>query len=131
MTGTRWGAGRGGFSLLELVIALVIFQVGLLGVAAMALMGQESMRRARLIMRGTVEATRVGDSILAAGGDARGQTFRPWGSLAWEETGDGAVRITALAENDQDTLAVLLLWPRLEIPESRIDPVSGQGGGSL
>jgi Tfp pilus assembly protein PilV len=127
---TRWrhGADRGGFSILEVVVALIVFQVGVLGVAGLVLTGQNSMRRARSILRGTLEATRIGDSVLAAGGDAQGRVSRPWGSLSWAGTETGAVRVVALSAGGGDTLAVVLLWPRLEVPAAWVEPLVGPGG---
>lgn len=123
-----FGMAREGFSLLEVVLALVIFQVGILGVAGMVLLGQRSMRRAGLVMRGTLEAARVGDSILLAGEDGPGRVIRPWGTVSWEGGEGGGVRVVALAPGAADTVAVLLLWPPPRSLREASDSLSWPGG---
>ena len=53
---------QNGYSLVELIFALLIFQVGVLGVAGMILTAQQSLTRAQLILRGTLEARMTGRS---------------------------------------------------------------------
>jgi len=125
------GVDLRGFSLLEVVLAMVIFQVGILGVAGMVLLGQRSMRRAGLVMRGALEAARVGDSVLLAGDDGPGLVTLPWGTVSWEGRGEGSVRVVALAPGGGDTVAVLLLWPPPGSPPESHDSLSWPGGESM
>jgi Tfp pilus assembly protein PilV len=113
---------------LELILALLLFQFGLLSVAGMVLMGQRTLNRAQLIMRSTLEGKRVGDSLLAAGARGNGGASRPWGALRWTGKGDGGLIVVAMAPNGADTLAYLHLWPA---PEriSLSDSASSTGGG--
>jgi len=110
----RGGVGRRGFSLLELVLALLVFEVGVLGVAGMVYQGQRTLSRAQLIMRGTLEAKRVADSILTGSGTGAGagNLLFPWGEVAWAPAGGGVLRIVATGSAPSDTLAALLAWPR-------------------
>jgi len=110
----RVEVGRRGFSLLELVLALLVFEIGVLGVAGMVYQGQRTLSRARLIMRGTLEAKRVADSILAESGAGAGvgNLALPWGEVSWVPAGDGALRVVATGSVPSDTLATLLAWPR-------------------
>lgn len=103
--------GRRGYSLVELIFALLIFQVGLLGVAGMILTAQQSLTRAQLILRGTLEARMTGDSLLAEGVEESGEAVRPWGALAWTRGGTGELKVVAVRPGEGDTLAVLRIWP--------------------
>lgn len=119
---------RRGSSLLELILALLLFEVGLLAVAGMVLLGQRTLTRAQLTMRGTVAARRVGDSLLATGAMGEGEIARPWGGLRWVGSEDGGVIIVATGGDRSDTLAYLRLWlPPREgaVPDSALLP----GGG--
>lgn len=121
--------GRRGSTFLELIFALLLFEVGLLAVAGMVLVAQRTLTRAQLTMRGTMEAKRVGDSLLAVGALEEGETTRPWGGLHWTADGDGGLIIVATMADGSDTLAYLRLWP---VPGERALPDSSlwvEGGG--
>lgn len=108
--GTR--AGKGGFSLLELMVALLLLQVGLLAVAGLVLTGQRILKRSDAVLRGTLEGRLVGDSILGSGAWSDGEREEPWGWLRWETTEEGprSIRILALSPEKTDTLALLKIW---------------------
>lgn len=121
--------GRHGSSLLELILALLLFEVGLLAVAGMVLLGQRTLTRAQLTMRGTVAARRVGDSLLATGAMGEGEIARPWGGLRWVAREDGGFIIVATAGDRSDTLAYLHFWLPPEegpLPDSAL-PLGGGG----
>lgn len=102
-----------GFSLLELVVALLVFQLGLLAVAGLALTGQRIMRASGLVLRATVEAHALGDSLLLEGVAEEGEREAEWGWLRWEpgSTSGPGLRVLALSPARDDTLALLRLWP--------------------
>jgi Tfp pilus assembly protein PilV len=58
-----------GSSLAELLVALVVFQVGLLGVAGLVVLAQRNLMRAEIVARGVLEAQLVADSVRDAGGE--------------------------------------------------------------
>jgi Tfp pilus assembly protein PilV len=125
----RPGARRGS-SLLELILALLLFELGLLSVAGMVLVGQRNLTRAQLTMRGTLEGKRLGDSLLAAGALGDGEASRPWGTVRWTGSGDGGLVVVAIAVDGADTLANLRLWPlpgTITLPDSAS---STDGGGA-
>ncbi|MGW8267741.1 MAG: hypothetical protein ACWGSQ_15355 [Longimicrobiales bacterium] len=101
----------GGFSLLELILALLIFQVGILGVAGMVLTAQRTLTRAHLVLRGTLEGRELADSLLAEGTEGAGEMVRPWGGLAWTNEGPQGLKLVATTRGGRDTLAILRIWP--------------------
>jgi Tfp pilus assembly protein PilV len=121
--------GRRGSTLLQLILALLLFEVGLLSVAGMVLVGQRTLNRAQLTMRGTLEGKRVGDSLLATGARGDGEASRPWGVLRWTETGDGGFIVVAIDPNGADTMAYLRLWPAPETVSLPDSASSTDGGG--
>lgn len=104
----------GGFSLLELVLALLIFQIGVLGVAGMVLTAQRTLTRAHLILRGTLDGRGMADSLLAEGTEEAGEMVRPWGGLAWTNEGPRGLKVVATTRGGRDTLAIIRIWPPAE-----------------
>lgn len=104
--------GTRGFSLLELVVALLVFQVGLMAVAGLSLAGQQVLRKSHLVLRGTLEARVLADSLLCSGEPRGGEREEPWGLLRWEVFGGvgHSVRVAAMSPGGKDTLAVLRVW---------------------
>ena len=104
-----------GFSLLELILALFLFQVGLLGAAGLIHLSEVNLRRAELTVRATLEAEWTGDSLLARGSITPGVAALPWGELRWSVFSSPVpgFRIAAWSEVEGDTLVTLLSLPPL------------------
>jgi hypothetical protein len=104
-----------GYSLLELILALFLFQVGMLAAAGLVHLSQVNLRRAELTVRAILEAEWVGDSILSLGSMTPGVATYPWGDLSWSVLSSPipALRIAAWAEIEGDTLFTLLALPPL------------------
>lgn len=102
----------GGFSLAELLVALVIFQVGLLAVAGMVFLAQQNLARAELRTRAYLEAKWVADSMGLETAGGSGRLGRPWGEVRWApfSEGPGGTRVVALGPGGEDTLASLVVW---------------------
>jgi len=111
--GAEAGAVAGGFSLVELLFALVVFQVGILGAAGMVLMAQRNLMRAELTVRGVLEAQLVADSVRDAGAGGSGAAEHPWGEVSWGPAPGipGGVRAVAFSRHEGDTVAVVTVWP--------------------
>jgi len=123
---------RAGSSLLELLIALLIFQVGLLGVAGMLLTAQRVLGRSQLIMRGTLALVRTGDSLQAEAGAeggavAAGEKEEPWGTVSWLPGGEGELHLLATGGEASDTLSSLTIWPPPESLSFSGDSPGGAG----
>lgn len=103
----RASARRSGFSLVELILALLLLQVGLLATAAMILLSQQHLRRAELTLRSVLESEAVADSLVLAGAGSSGQGALSWGSLFWSpvSTPIPGMRVSAWSPLEGDTLA--------------------------
>lgn len=119
-----------GYSLLELILALFLFQVGLLGAAGLIHLSEVNLRRAQLTVRATLEAEWAGDSLLALGSTTPGVASLPWGGLQWSPLSSPipGFRISAWSEVDGDTLVVLLAVPSLAGGLPKIPPSPGADG---
>ena len=121
------GGCPSGFSLLELMIALFFFQVGLMGVAGMLLVAQKNMIRSQLMVRGTLAPVRIGDSLLSVGEDGSGELSQPWGRVSWEPVVGGGLHLVSTGVDAQDTLYTLVIWPKPETLGVSWDSLAGLG----
>ena len=88
--------GRGGFTLVELVLALVLLGVGLLGSAALMIHSQSLLRRAETREWAASVALSMADSLAWLGTASEGERLHPQGRLvwaAWRESGVLRIRI--------------------------------------
>lgn len=89
-----------GFSLIEVVIALVILSVG--GAAALSLVvtADRRIQQAWILELALTRATEVADSLEAAGVAASsGHSIEPWGRIDWAP-GSGSTIVTARIGSD-------------------------------
>ena len=96
---------RDGFTLVEVVVALTVLAVGLLGAFGTLLAAQRALISAeRLHLAGQAGAG-VADSLLAERATGAGRLDADWGTLRWSAADDG-VRISA----EDPAGATLLEW---------------------
>jgi hypothetical protein len=91
-----------------LVIALVILQVGLLGVVGILVSASRWVARAALIEGALALAQPVADSILAVGWSGGGEAVAAPFRAQWSEVG-GDLRIRVLLDPDGEELVRLIL----------------------
>ena len=123
-------SSQAGFTLVELLVALVILQVGLLATAGMIFLAQENLARGELLIRATLEAGRLADSLGGRAGGGTGELALPWGTLRWGPAPGGApgLRVVALALGGKDTLAMATRWA--PPPDTLLWRPDGPGGGT-
>lgn len=86
---------RHGFTLVEVLVALVVLEVGLLGVVGSLTLAARLMTRAELIERGVAEVERAYDSLSTSGARAGTATrIVDGGTLSWVVGEDGWGRIS-------------------------------------
>lgn len=92
-------AAGSGFTLVEVIVAVVLLTVGLLASVSMMSLAARTLGDARRVSLATAAAGSLADSLVAAAGEgASGMREHPWGILRWGP-GEGAreVRIVAVA----------------------------------
>ena len=99
-----------GFTLLEVVVALLVLELGVLGVVGTMVIASRTLGRAERLERAVAEAEGVLDSLSGATTLEPGQRSFVGGEVEWWVDGDGAVVITALGPTE-DTLFVVLTLP--------------------
>jgi hypothetical protein len=129
----RWRTGEGGSSLIEVIVALLLLQVGLLATAGMVLSAQRVLSRARTLQRGVLEAVRSADSLREWGWTTGGERVFPWGRVEWLPESEWAegIRIFSLGPQNADTLFRLRAWSMVEpgfMNPGNSTPRSGGGG---
>ncbi len=85
---------RGGFSLVEVLVALVVFEVGILGVLAMTLQAQETLIAAAALESASRAVEWLADSLSFAGWGGPGSIETEQGLLRWTREADGLVTVT-------------------------------------
>jgi prepilin-type N-terminal cleavage/methylation domain-containing protein len=78
-----------GFTLIEVVFALVIFTVGLLGVAGMVNVAARTLNDARAVAWAVASAAEIADSLAFWGASGGGERLLPEGRVRWEVEEDG------------------------------------------
>lgn len=107
---------RTGFTLVEVLVAIVVLEVGLLGVVGTLVLAAGNMRRAVSLERAVTEVERVYDSLTGAPSSGSGVVSVPGGRLRWSVSTDGSVQVDALAMNDSVLFTVLGRAVRVEAP---------------
>lgn len=95
-------AAGSGFTLVEVIVAVVLLTVGLLASVSMMSLAARTLGDARRVSLATAAAGSLADSLVAAAGEgASGMREHPWGILRWGP-GEGAreVRIVATAPGE-------------------------------
>ena len=85
---------RGGFSLVEVLIALVVLDMGLLGVLALTLQAQKTLLAAVALESASRAVEWVADSLSSTGWGGPGSIETELGSIRWMREADGLVTIT-------------------------------------
>lgn len=81
---------RRGFTLVEVVVALTLLELVMLGASGWLVLAHRALARAELTHRATQAAAGVADSLLASDSPASGERVDPWGSLRWVVTPRGS-----------------------------------------
>lgn len=132
-------AAGSGFTLVEVIVAVVLLTVGLLASVSMMSLAARTLGDARRVSLATAAAGSLADSLVAAAGEgASGMREHAWGILRWDP-GEAAreVRIVATApgnvggpgetggDGDGAEGAVILLELYLRLPAAPGPDASG------
>lgn len=101
-----------GFTLLEVLVALVVVEVGLLAVIGTSVLARRVLTRAEIVERGVAEVERAYDSLVqgwTAGADLR---VGPAGWVRWVVSETGYAQIDFGLQPDSSLVRVDALLPR-------------------
>lgn len=119
MRRSRMGGRMGGFTFIELLVAVLIVSIGLLGVAALQMTGLQNNHSANLRSQASLYSYEIIDSIRANRGNAANYD-KDFGDLGEPEPGNGN---TAAEQDLNDWIANL----RDQFPEGEAQIVTGPG----
>ncbi len=84
---------RAGFTLVEVVVALLVLEVGILGAVGTLLLASRTLTRAEAVERGVLETESVLDSLERGAFSGPGVRDGEEGATSWALASDGSVRI--------------------------------------
>jgi prepilin-type N-terminal cleavage/methylation domain-containing protein len=100
---------RRGFTLLEVVVALVLLEVGVLGAVGTLAVASRTLAQAQRLERTVLEAEGVLDSLAGAADAASGARAFAGGALEW--TVDGAGWVELVGSGPDGTPLIEIRWP--------------------
>ncbi len=104
--------GRRGFTLVEVLVALVILEVGLLGVVGTLVMASRTVTLASLHERGVGAVESVLDSLASLTGTGSGVRSVPGGAVSWTVEFDGSTTVVFMDDSGRVRTEV---WTYLDV----------------
>ena len=99
---------RHGFTLVEVLVALVVLEVGLLGVVGTLLLGARTLRSAERLEWAAAEVQRVYDSLSSTPpAPGEGRLPSAFGEVRWKADGQGRVRLEFFPEDSTSVEVVV------------------------
>ena len=98
------GVTRAGFTMLEVIVALAIIEVGLVGTVGVLVLAHRALAEAEVLDEATHAAASAADSLLADGGAGAGSRELPWGRVRWSSSA-GRLDVRAEAPSGVELLA--------------------------
>ncbi len=102
-----------GFTLLEVVVALLVLEVAVVGVVGALALASSTLTQAEVLERAVAEAQGVLDSLAGTRGPRADSTVHPWGSVSWLVDDSARVGIRATSRTGEvliDLSSVLPSW---------------------
>ena len=100
---------RAGFTLVEVVVALVVLEIGVLGVMGTLLLASRALSDAEIRERAVLETLRVVDSLAVDGMGGPGRRTFGWGAVQWTAPAEGGAGTVVALDEAADTLVNLEL----------------------
>jgi type II secretory pathway component PulJ len=115
---------KGGFTLLEAIVALVILEIGVLAVVGMVTVASRTLNEAQTREWGTAAASAVADSLAHFGFAGPGEDLSELGRVRWEGSPAGSgglvrVRIRSAPSGGGSAVTFfLLVWGNGEVADA-------------
>lgn len=100
---------RKGFTLVEILVAMVVLEVGLLGVVGTLWLAATTLHRAESLEAGVAAMERAYDSLQAVPSPGSGRMPSPAGEVRWRVEAGGEVRIEYREGGDSVVAALYAL----------------------
>jgi len=110
-----------GFTLAEVVAALLVLEVGLLGAAALVVTARRTQAAAIVAERSVALVAEVADSLAEAGFGGAGERATGWGVVRWVDEGGEPLAVVRILSQDSARGRRLEGWtavPRTLRPEA-------------
>ncbi len=107
---------RDGFTLVEVIMAMLVLEVGLLGVTGTLVLAARTLQRAERLERAVTEAGRIYDVLWKTGGTGEEVLPGGLGRVRWSVASDGALRVDVVAPEEAPDSLVLAVRGRT-LPE--------------
>lgn len=106
---------RAGFTVVELLLALLVLQVGVLATAGLVYLAQQNLHGAEETLRSLAEVQWLGDSLRTRGASGSGMKRYDWGEVLWTSSplAAGAWDVAAISARTGDTIVFLPGLPDL------------------
>jgi len=101
---------RTGFTLVEVVVALTVLQVCLLGALGLVLLATREAGTALLLERAAAEAAEVADSLAHGGAAGSGESVRGGWRVWWDAASGDGTFVRAAPANDPLAAPLVELW---------------------
>ena len=92
---------KAGFTLLEVVVALLVLEVSVVGAVGMLVLASSTLSRAERLERATATAEGVLDSLARGTSPGSGSVASDAGEISWTVDDSGRVSLTALAPSGE------------------------------
>lgn len=112
---------RDGFTLAEVVAALLVLEVGILGAAALVVTARRTQAAAIVAERSVALVAEVADSLAGAGFGGPGERATAWGVVRWLDAGGEPLAVVRILSEDSARARRLEAWtavPRALHPEA-------------
>jgi len=99
--------------LLEVVVALLVLEVAVVGVVGALALASSTLTRAETLEHAVADAQGVLDSLAGTRGASADSTVRPWGTVAWSVDDSARVSVRATSRTGEpliDVHSVLPSW---------------------
>ncbi len=102
---------RGGFTLLEVIVALIVLEVGVVGVVGALVLASSTLARAEVLERAVATTEGILDSLARTRSAGADSVLYPAGGVSWSVDDSGRVAVHATDPKGEVVLDVRSVLP--------------------